>query len=240
MRATTGVIAAAAAVVLMAGCGDSDSADSADATSAGPGAATAADAQATVPAKDLVLTKADLPAGYQVMPIPQSQVQQAADNLVNSMHGGSVEPAKCAPPKAIPDHFDVSKIGMLVAASGSSTLTESVMPGSNDLGDMREAMTGDCAKVSATMAAGEAAGVSTTIEYAPLEVPDLKADDVFAVKQTSTSTVNGQKVNATSFSAWAVVNGYSVAVSSGGALGTPDADAFESILTKAVDKVAAA
>ncbi|ROZ98924.1 hypothetical protein EEB19_13520 [Gordonia sp. OPL2] len=235
-----GMMAAMTTVMIAAGCAGSDSGTTPEATKA---VAETADAQVpatTVPAKDLVLGKADLPAGYQVMPIPPNQVQQSADNMLDTTKGATISPAECAPPKTVPDRMDVSQMGMLVAMKGSTTLSETVMPRHGDLSDMRDSMTGECSKVTASFSSGEVAGARSTIVNTPVELPDTNADDVFAVKQTSTSTVNGREVTATSLMAWAQVGGYSVAVTSGGLLGGPDTEVFSRTLVTAIDKVAAA
>ncbi len=240
VRVVGGVIAAMTTMVMTGGCGESDAGTPPAAQSEVVESAGTQAPAATVPAKDLVLGKADLPAGYQVMPIPPNQMQQSADNMLDSTKGATISPAECAPPKTVPDRMDVSQMGMLVAVKGSTTLSETVMPRHGDMSDMRDSMTGKCAKVTASFTSGEVAGARSTIVNTPVELPDTKADDVFAVKQTSTSTVNGREVTATSMMAWAQVGGYSVAVTSGGLLGGPDTEVFSRMLVTAVDKVAAA
>ncbi|MYR07721.1 hypothetical protein GTV32_16045 [Gordonia sp. SID5947] len=232
VRVTTSAIAGMAAIAMVAGCGGAGSDQaSADTSPAGAGV--------TVPPKDLVLTKSELPAGYQEIPIPPDQMQKSADSMLDATRGADISPASCAPPTTVPDTMDTSAMGMLVAAHGSTTLAEVVTPAKGDMAAIRASMTGDCAKVSAAIKNGDAAGASSTIKNTPIDVPDTKADDVFAVEQTSTSTVNGQEVTATSLLAWATVGGYSVAVTSGGLLGAPDTAVFTTTLVKAIDKVAA-
>ncbi|MGC5258140.1 hypothetical protein ACPXCG_17495 [Gordonia sp. DT218] len=233
VRVMTSAMAAMATITMVAGCGGAGSdAAAADTSPAG--------SDVTVPPKDLVLSGSELPRGYQEMPIPADQMQKSADGMLDATRGADISPAACAPPSAIPDTMDMSEMGMLVAALGSTTLAEVVTADHGDMTAIRKSTTGDCEKVTAAIKNGDAAGSSSTIVNTPMDVPDSRADDVFAVKQTSTSTVNGREVTATSLLGWATVGGYSVAVTSGGLLGAPDAVVFNTTLVKAIDKVATA
>ncbi|WAC57623.1 hypothetical protein [Gordonia sp. SL306] len=229
VRVMTSAMAAMATIATVAGCGG-----------AGSDSASADTAHATAAPKDLVLSGSELPRGYQVMPMPADQMQKSADSMLDATKGADISPASCAPPSTMPDTMDMSEMGMLVAAFGSTTLAEVVTADHGDMAAIRKSMTGDCAKVTAAIKNGDAAGSSSTIVNTPMDVPDSTADDVFAVKQTSTSTVNGREVTATSLLGWAKVGRYSVAVTSGGLLGAPDTGGFHTTLVKAINKVAGA
>lgn len=250
-RLIAGMMTGAAAIVVLAGCGDDGGTDSADASTAtestdgvagtaatDTGDATNGAAKGAKPVSGLVLTAADLPAGYQAMPVPKEQMQQAADGMLQTAKGANLKPAKCAPPTAVPKDVDVSDMGMLMAMSGGKALSEVVTVGDQDLNKMRKNMTGDCAKISGVVDT-QGQKVTTTITYEVVDVPKGKADSVFAVRQRSVAEVGGQKIRTTVLNGWAVVSGYTIAVTSGGSMATPDDAAFRAVLGKGIDKVAA-
>ncbi|MXP21349.1 hypothetical protein GIY30_08285 [Gordonia sp. HNM0687] len=225
------VVAAVVGAIGVAGCGDSGSAAE-DGTSA---------AQSASPeVKALLLTTEELPAGFRTMPIPAGQVAQAANGVLDVAKGATISPPECAPAGTATD--DDAGMVMLMAVSGSTTVTETVTPaGGGSLDDIRASRTGQCASVTATIANGDSTAAESTITNAPLDLRVTAADDVFAVEQTSTSTFNGREVAATTLLAWATVGDYAVTVTSAGAVADdPDVDTFEKTVAAAVDKVASA
>ena len=174
------------------------------------------------------------------MPIPAGQVAQAANSVLDVAKGATISPSECGPAGTASD--DDSGMAMLMAVSGSTTVTETVTPsGGGSLDDIRASRTGQCATVTATIANGDTTAAESTITNTPIDLPDTAADDLFAVRQTSTSTFNGREVAATTLLAWASVGDHGVTVTSAGAVADdPDVGTFEETVTAAVDKVAAA
>lgn len=236
-RALAGMMTGAATIAMLAGCSDGGEGNSSDSATTSVADDPSASDGAGSAVSELVLTAADLPAGYQVMPVPKEQLQQTADSMLKASQSSNVKPAKCAQPSALPENLDISKLGMLMASSGGTMLTELVFPSERDLEPMRQAMTGDCSKISGTIDT-EGQKVKSTVTYQVVEVPKGKADSVFAVRQNTVAEVGGQKVATTMINGWAIVDGYTVAVTSGG-MSAPDKDAFIGLLTKGIDKVAA-
>ncbi|MFI8773913.1 hypothetical protein ACIGKQ_17335 [Gordonia sp. NPDC062954] len=224
----TAISVSAVAAIGVTGCGDSGSQ---------PDTGESAEQSASAEVNALLLTTDELPAGFRTMPIPAGQVAQAANSVLDVAKGATISPAECAATGTADD----SGMVMLMAVSGSTTVTETVTPGGGgSLDDVRASRTGQCANVTATIGNGGGAAESR-ITSDPIDLSDTAADDVFAVEQTSTSTFNGREVASTTLLAWASVGDYAVTVTSAGAVADdPDVNTFRQTVTSAIDKVAAA
>lgn len=228
--------AALASALVIAGCSSSDEGSDSAAGSESTGPEITATPEGDVPAADLVLSADELPAGYQVIELPEGSLEETFDQISGAASDATVEPAECTQPEAIPESMDFSEVGMVMASAGDSVLAETVVPGAQNLDDVEETMTGDCADIKLTINAGEAAGATTEASYTELDLPDSAADETFAVRQESTTEVSDQSVETVNLMAFATLDGYTVTVNLSGT--DPDEEAFNDLFVRAVDKVA--
>lgn len=234
-----GAVALGSALVL-SGCSSSDGADTAvDET------VVQQTPEVDVPAQDLVLTAAELPSGFEAIELPEGAMEDAFDELVDGTEGMEVEPAQCSNPNPLPDDIDFNEVGMIVASSGGAAaaatggtiFAEVVMPGAQSLDEMVESVSGECSTLTMRgTPAGSPEEVSTSATFTEIDAPDTSADEVFAVRQDTTTEVSGQSVDTVTLAGYATVNGYSVSVQFTGT--DPDEASFNEAFAAAVDKVA--
>ena len=191
---------------------------------------------ATKSGKELIVTSADLPAGYTETPSPESDFQRTVDQILNATKGADVDPPQCVQPEMIPSSMDVSQLGLIVATKGATSLAATVVPTTQDLGKIEKSMTGECAEITIKINTGQAAGATSTATYTKKQAPSTPATDEAVFEQKSVTAYQGQNVTTTTLMGWAAINGYTVSVTSGG-LDTPDEAAFNDLFVKAVTKV---
>lgn len=235
------VVAVVAVVGLAAGCG-SDSGSTAAPGKSGDATATKVDGAPapTKPAKDLVLTAAELPAGIEVVPVTNAQLQSAVSQFTDAASTMKSTPAECGSQTSVLDatsKIDVSKIGMVVGTSKTGFVASTVLAAKPDIAKLRKAYTGPCKTVSAEITTmGQ--NVSTRITTTVLEGPATKASELVVVKQSSASKAGGVDVHEESYQGFAQVGGYSVTVNVKAMTGAPDKAMFDEVLVSAIDKVA--
>lgn len=226
-----------AVAVLIAGCGGSDSSAADDG-----GAKDGAPSAVTKSAKDVVLTAAELPAGIEVIPVTDAQLQSALDQITTSADTLKAVPAECGSKTAIVDAtsaLDVSKFGMIAGSAKSGVISESVLVAHPDIAKLRSAFTGPCKTMTADLTF-QGVSVSSQITRTVLDVPTGKATDLLVVREDSTSNAGGQRVTQPSYQGYAQVGGYAVTVSVKALSGTPDKSLFDELLAKAINKAALA
>lgn len=235
MKRIAGATAAATAVALIAvGCSSTDD------------GAPAADSSAAKPSVDaskvstLVLGKADLPAGYQILEVPKEQREKIADSISPSTKNAKITPAKCKQLTAFPSGTKPSEVGYVMAMKATSVLAETVAVVDGSVADVRKNASGECANLKIEITDGPAAGAKATASAKVLDAPKSKADDAVLIQQKTTISLNGTKTKTTMLIGVAEVNGYFVTVqaSDGTPGGTPDLAAFKTFFGKAVDRVA--
>lgn len=233
MMRVAGVTATVGAALLAVTACSSDGADTGGASlSATP------DADPAV-ISSLMLGKADLPAGYQLMQVPKEQAQKFADSMGVSSKSAKITPAKCKQLSAYPANADAGEVGSTVAMKTSSILVETVAAVDGRVDDVRQRASGECAKLKIEITDGPAAGATATTTSTVLDGPKTEADAAVVVKQSSTVQMSGSTTKTSVIVGLAEVNGYLVSVqTSDGAGGSPDLAAFNSFFTKAIDKVA--
>ncbi len=246
IRSSLAAATAATAVLLIAGCTTSGTPQAADASSAGPSmASSTASTSSGDPAKvkALVVTAADLPAGFTLTPLPEDQFRQAVSQFQGTTRNATIVPAACADLQKLPD-VDASKLGVAVATSTSGgILSEGLAAQSSDVAAARARATGPCKNFSITINTGAAAGTTATATNTVIPAPATQAEpsDVLVLRQDQKVSTAGQVVTVTTYTGFAAVKGYSVsalytATTPGSA---PDDAAFRQFFTAAVNKVAA-
>ncbi|WP_435594762.1 hypothetical protein [Tsukamurella tyrosinosolvens] len=240
MKRTFHIVSAAttaAAAVLLAGCGGSDSS-----TADGGGTNAASTHTVSKSAKDVVLSAADLPAGIDVLPVTDAQLQSALDQITTSAGTLKAVPAECGSKTAIVDataRLDVSKFGMIAGSSKSGLVSESVLVAHPDIAKLRSAFIGPCKTMTADLTS-QGVSVSSQITRTVLDTPKGRATDLLVVREDSTSDAAGQRVKQQSYQGYAQVGGYAVTVSVKAMTGAPDKKLFDELLTKSIDKAAQA
>ncbi|WP_338837242.1 hypothetical protein [Gordonia polyisoprenivorans] len=243
-----GVAAATATtmVLLIAGCTTSGTPQAADASSAGPSTASSSGASTSsgdpAKVKALVVTAADLPAGFTLTPLPEDQFQKAVSQFQGTSRNATIVPAACADLQKLPD-VDASKLGVAVATSTSGgILSEGLAAQPSDVAAARARATGPCKNYSITINTGAAAGTTATATNTVVPAPTTQAEpsDVLVLRQDQKVSTAGQVVTVTTYTGFASVKGYSVsalytAITPGSA---PDDAAFRQFFTAAVNKVA--
>ncbi|MGC5028008.1 hypothetical protein ACLQ3K_24910 [Tsukamurella sp. DT100] len=230
MITTVGAIAA-----LLAGCGGSSTS-----TVGGGGTTEAAAPTVSKPAKDKVLTAAELPAGIEVLPVTDAQLQSALDQITTSADTLKAAPAECGSKTAIVGataQLDVSRFGMIAGSSKSGLVSESVLVAHPDIAKLRAAFTGPCKTMTADLTS-QGVSVSSQITRTVLDSPKGKATDLLVVREDSTSNAAGQRVTQQSYQGYAQVGGYAVTVSVKALSGSPDKKLFDELLAKSIDKAA--
>lgn len=244
-----GSVLLASAVVsvgVVAGCGN-DSSSPTGAGTTGAGASTSSTAVVSAAAGDpakvkgLLLTAAQVPAGYAIVPIPESQIQQSLDQVVDSLHGATVTPAGCANLQKLPT-VSASKVGLLVATSQSKgALSETLTAIPTDIAEARTKATGDCKSFEIDFTSGPAAGSKASATTTVLTPPatQVDADDVLILRQEVSVTNGGRNTPVTTLTGSASVKGYTVSATANGLSHEPDQAAFEKFFAAAVNRVAA-
>lgn len=157
MKRIVGVTAAAsAAMLLTAGCSSGND-DAPDPGSSTAGATSGAEGDASK-TQHLVLTKNDLPAGYQVMEVPQSELEKVAGSFSTGVETAKVTPAGCAQLSAFPDTIKATEIGYLISMKTTSVLAETVTAAGDGVASARKAATGKCAKQTIQIIEGRPPG----------------------------------------------------------------------------------
>lgn len=236
-RVSTASVTVAAVAAVLAGCGGSDST-----TLHGSDMTKTAAPVATKPAKDVVLTAAELQAGITTIPVTDAQLKSALDQLTSAADTLKATPSECGSKTAIIDattSFDVSKFGMITGTSSSNIVAESVLAANGDIAKLRSAFTGTCKTMTADLDT-QGTRVSTKITRTVLDVPKGKATDLLAVREDASSDVGGQQIKQPGYQGYAQVGGYAVTVSVKAMSGSADKALFEQLLTKAIDKAAQA
>ncbi|MGB3304283.1 hypothetical protein [Gordonia sp. (in: high G+C Gram-positive bacteria)] len=229
-KVVVAVAASIAAVLVVAGCSSDDNADSSQASSA-----PSSDA---AKAAGLVLTQAELPAGYQVLPVPKDQIQKVSDSMLSATRSAKVTP-KCMQLSAVPAKINTDEMGFVVAMKGVSALAQTVIVSDRTIADFRAAVTGKCAKQKVEITEGQAIGAKGTVTSKVIDSSNLKVKDAIVVKQESVMKLNGTTVNSSALLGFAVVDGYLVSLQSN-AMGdgaSPDLKAFNATFPKAIAKV---
>ncbi|EGD54611.1 hypothetical protein [Gordonia neofelifaecis] len=234
-RIAGAAVAAGAAATLIAGCSSTD--DGAPVPGTQTTTASAVDA---TKAPTLIIGKADLPAGYQVMDVPKDQIQKVSESILSSTKSAKVTPSNCMQLSAFPDKIDVGKTGFIVAMKSTSVLAETVSVVDSSIDDYRKAVTGDCANLNIEITEGQAAGAKGVVVSKIVDAPKTSADEAIVVQQNSTITFQGTKTKTSMIIGYAMVNGYLVSVQASEAApgATPDLAAFNKVFAKSVDKVA--
>ena len=236
-RIVSAATTVAVVAVLVAGCGSSDSS-----TADGGGTKAVPTHTVSKSAKDVVLSAGELPAGIEVLPVTDAQLQSALDQITTSADTLKAVPAECGSKTAIVDataRLDVSKFGMIAGSSKSGVVSESVLVAHPGIAKLRSAFTGPCKTMTADLTS-QGVSVSSQITRTVLDVPNGKATDLLVVREDSTSNAAGQRVTQQSFQGYAQVGGYAVTVSVKAMTGTPDKKLFDELLTKSIDKAAQA
>lgn len=247
IRSSLAAATATTSVLLITGCTTSGTPQAADTTSAGPSTASPSTVSTTsgdpAKVKGLVVTAADLPAGFTLTPLPEDQFQQAVSQFQGTTRNATITPSACADLQKLPD-VDASKLGVAVATSTSGgILSEGLAAQSSDVAAARARATGPCKNFSITINTGAAAGTTATATNTVIPAPATQADpgDVLVLRQDQKVSTAGQVVTVTTYTGFASVKGYSVsalytATTPGSA---PDDAAFRQFFTAAVNKVAA-
>ncbi|WP_298446497.1 hypothetical protein, partial [Gordonia sp. (in: high G+C Gram-positive bacteria)] len=225
-------------VLALAGC-SSDGGSSSD-KAASSTTASRTTARKDLPVQQLVLPADQFPAGFQVQEIPESQLQQMTDQILASTKGAKVSPASCAQLNLVPDHFDVSKVGLAVATKGTETLGTSVVAGpQTTMAQQRASATGKCQHLTMEFASGPAQGAKGEVNQKVVKAPKTKADDAMVVEQTTVISVAGKTQTMKSRVGLALVDGYQVSVQGSSMTGQAvDEATFDDVFAKAVNRVA--
>lgn len=231
------VAAAAAVIALVAGCGADD------ATSAGT-SAPGGDGDGSK-AQTLVLAADGFPDGYESLDVDKDQMLDLA-KAADAASSGQVTPAECAKGAVLPDDASTDDVGVAAAMKGTEgTLIESVTLLDRSIAEFREAVTGDCAKVTTVLSSGPMAGLSATVRNTVLPVTDNLASDIadqaLVFRQDATTTSSGQTSKTQSLTGIATVGGYVVRMQFAPMMpgAKPDRAAFDEAFAAAVKKVAA-
>ncbi|AUN41834.1 hypothetical protein ASU32_19000 [Tsukamurella tyrosinosolvens] len=190
----------------------------------------------------MVLTAAELPAGVTVVPVTDTQLQSALDQITTSANTLKAVPAECGSKTAIVDGtaaLDVSKFGMIAGSAKTAVVSESVLVAHPDITKLRSAFTGPCKTMTADMTS-QGVSVSSQTTRTVLDVPKGNATDLLVVRENSTSNAGGQQVRQQSYQGYAQVGGYAVTVSVKALDGEPDKTLFDTLLAKSIDKAARA
>ena len=233
MKRFAGAAATVGAAVLLVTACNANGADVEGAESAGPTAD-----KSKIPT--LMLGKADLPAGYQLMEVPKDKAQELADSMATSTKNATVTPAHCRRVSAYPSGVAASEVGSTVAMKTTSMLVETVSVADEDLEKVRANAGGDCAEVTIAITDGPAAGAEADSAVTVLDGPKTEADEAVVLQQKTTVRLNGTTTKTTVVVGLAEINGYLVSVqtSDGTPGGSPDLAAFNSFFAKAIAKVA--
>ncbi|WP_405496096.1 hypothetical protein [Nocardia sp. NBC_00511] len=224
------VTGVAIAVLLTAGCSGGN--DSSNSKNAG---------LPDTPRAQLVLAAADFPAGSKLMDIPQDKLKSAAGDATDAMKNTTVEPAECNSQQG-QDYGSIANSlltdATIAAASTDTAIYVDVVSGrTTDLKQMDAANT-KCPKVSGTTTiSGQTIHSTTTTEKLPAPTGLSGVDAVVYRISSSSDTGDGQSIQNSTLSGWAVVRGLTVGVRAVFLSGDPDQATFDKVLTTAVDKV---
>ncbi|CAM3945662.1 MULTISPECIES: hypothetical protein [Tsukamurella] len=237
-RRRTKVAAGLAAIaVLAAGCGGSTKGEAEPAKeSTAPSSAPSI----TTPAKDLVLTAAELPAGITVVPVSDAQLKEVVDQMSGAASTAKFSPAGCASATALTDatkKLDVSQVGLVTGSTDTGAVSETVASEKPDIAKLRENFAGKCNSMRADMSV-QGQQVSSEITTTLRDAPKTSATDAVVLHQVNVSTTAGQNVTQRMLLGFAQVGGYSVSVTAIGMTGEPDAALFDRVFVAAVAKVA--
>lgn len=256
MRGSAGLALIGTAALVLSGCGASndDAAASAnaaptsaaagtsavDATPSTPLTSSAAQTAAQVDVQELVLPADQFPAGFTVQPVPASQVEQIAQEILNTTKTATFTPSSCAQLNLLPEKFDVDKVGLAVATKDAQALSASVTSSGATIAEQRASVTGKCANITAEFTEGELAGAKVAVKQSIVAAPAVKATDVLVVDQRSSVDMAGMPANESlARLGLAAVNGYLVTVQYRSADTRPvDAAVFNDVFVKAVNRVA--
>jgi hypothetical protein len=200
----------------------------------------AAGGLASADVKHLVLTAAELPAGYSAVPVDDATLQKVLKEITGAGSTAKFSPAACGSPAmfAKASNIDIKALGVMAAQGGSDVLSESVTAERPDLAAVKKNITGQCSDVTAQITTmGQ--NVTTHVKYSPVTVSKTKADEIFAVRQETVSKVAGQTVDQQAYAAYARVGSYAVVVQLMGMGAAPDRATFDKVVVSAVNKVAA-
>lgn len=175
-RRASGVLVAALGVGLTAGCGDS--------------------AEPSPPLTALVLTSAQVPIGYQMVPMPVDDLLSANRQTLEQAATVEFTPPACAPTAdaEFSPQLTTDNTVLLVAESDTATLSEIITTVRRDLDADRRATTGPCRVVTAVPARGTLTGAQIVTSSRELSAP--RGDDVEQAvvvrSDTVTTLVDGQ------------------------------------------------
>lgn len=251
MRGSAGLALIGTAALVLSGCGASndDAAASASAAPTSVAAGTSAvdatpptsltSSAAQVDVQELVLPADQFPAGFTVQPVPASQVEQIAQEILNTTKTATFTPSSCAQLNLLPEKFDVDKVGLAVATKDAQALSASVTSSGATIAEQRASVTGKCANITAEFTEGELAGAKVAVKQSIVAAPAVKATDVLVVDQRSSVDMAGMPANESlARLGLAAVNGYLVTVQYRSAGTRPvDAAVFNDVFVKAVNRV---
>ncbi|MBM7369496.1 hypothetical protein [Gordonia hydrophobica] len=232
MTRVAGVTAAVSAALLMATACNSDGADVGGAElSATPNADPAVIAS-------LMLGKAELPSGYQLVQVPKDQAQQFADTMGVSTRNAKITPSKCKHLSVYPADVAADQVGSTVAMKTSSILVETVAAVDGKVDEVRQRADGECSTLTIEVTEGSASGAKATTTSKVLDGPKTAADAAVVVQQSSTVELAGSTTRTAVVLGLAEVNGYLVSVQTSDTAGnSPDLAAFNAFFAKAIGRV---
>ena len=126
------------------------------------------------------------PAGFTVQEVPAGQVDEMAQELVNTSKSAKFTPSSCAQLNLLPEKFDTNNVGIVVAMKGAEVLSSSVAASDVTIAQQRAAVTGKCANITAEFTQGELAGAKVRVKQTIVAAPEVRASDVLVVDQHST------------------------------------------------------
>ena len=203
----------------------------------GPGSIPTADASKV---HSLVLDPSAFPAGYSAQEIPRGQAQKMVDEILETTKNAKMKPAGCVQLSAVPDSVDINKIGLVVATKDmTTTLTESLAVVPTTIAEYRRQATGKCADMTMTMTMG-GQKVTSRVKQKIVDGPKTAAADSLVLEMETEATVDSTTVITRGLFGYASVEGYLVSVQAMNLTPSaqPDRAGFDTVFTKAVDKVA--
>ncbi|GEE00545.1 hypothetical protein nbrc107696_09910 [Gordonia spumicola] len=201
-------------------------------TAVGAVAACGDEAPAVTAPQDLVLAAGDYPKGYDLKEVSKQQVlTEVAKGEANS----KTTPAQCDKGSVFAPDTAADDFGLSAAKNGAGDrISEFVVTSPRDTESFRQAITGDCAKVTTVN------GPTTEIVVSePLDAPAaLAGKPVFVFGQVRTTKANGKSVTNHEIGGAADVDGRLVRVQYVAAGADVDRAAFDEAFTRAVEKAA--
>ncbi|MFZ2510430.1 MAG: hypothetical protein WAW85_04990, partial [Gordonia sp. (in: high G+C Gram-positive bacteria)] len=189
--------------------------------------------------QELVLPADQFPTGFTVQEVSTGQVEQIAQEILNTTKSAKFTPSSCAQLNLLPERFDADKVGLAVATKGAEALSSSVASSGATIAKQRASVTGKCANIGAQFTEGELAGAKVSVKQAIVTAPPVKASDVLVVDQRSSVEMTGMPANESlARLGMAAVNGYLVTVQYRSAGTQPvDEAVFNEVFVKAVNRV---